>query len=86
MIVAPLLLGIAPHAGRIQAGVSAFLFANLFLMDGLGRKILRLRDLRELRALTGVDLSVLVAAAHVALVVWLALLAWRWRPARAGAG
>lgn len=86
VIVAPLLLGIAPHAGRIQAGVSAFLFANLFLMDGLGRKILRLRDLRELRALTGVDLSVLVAAAHVALVVWLALLAWRWRRDRDAAG
>jgi hypothetical protein len=86
VIVAPLLLGAAPHAARVHAALSAFLFANLFLMDGLGRKILRLRELRELRGLTGIDLSVLVAATHVALVAWLALLAWRVSRERAAPG
>jgi hypothetical protein len=86
VIVAPLLIGAWPAAARVHAATSAFLMANLFLMDGLGRKLVRLRDLRDLRAATPVDLSVLVAAAHVALCCWLALLAWRQHDSRAAGG
>lgn len=75
VIVAPLLLGAWRGAGRVHAALSAFLFANLFLMDGIGRKLVRLRELRAWRASTGVDLSVLVAAAHVLLVVALGVWA-----------
>ncbi len=77
LIVAPLLFGACPGAARVYAALSAFLGANLFLMVGLGRKLVRLRELRAWRAATGVDASVLVALAHVALVV--ALLLWAWR-------
>ncbi len=81
VFAAPLVLGAWPGAVRVWAAVSAFAFANLFLMDGFGRKLPRLRELRELRALTGVDASVLVAAAHVVLVALLVL--WSVRRLRA---
>ncbi len=84
VILAPLLIGRAgstvaqvwPRARLVHAALSAFLAANLFLMVGVGRKLVRLRELRALRALTGVDASALVALAHV--VLGLALAAWAW--------
>lgn len=82
LVVAPLLLGAWPGATRVYGAVSAFLGANLVLMVGLGRKLVRLRVLRELRAATVLDLSVIVALAHVALVIALVVWAWqRWRAA-----
>ncbi len=79
VILAPLLLGEAWPQGRRFLGLtSAFLFANLFLMvGGLGRGLMRARWLLELRALTVVDLSVIVALLHVGLVAWLFASAWR---------
>lgn len=81
VVLAPLLLGVWPQARAALLGTSAFLFANLFLAYGFGRRITRQAWLAELRLSTGVDLSVLVAAAHVLLVA--ALFFWAWR-ARAG--
>lgn len=77
VIVGPLLLGAWPGAGRVYAALSGFLGANLFLMAGIGRKLIRLRELRELRMLTGMDLSVLVALAHLLLALALAVWALR---------
>ena len=74
--LAPLLLGVWPHAGKLLASTSAFLFASLFLAAGFGRRITAQRTLESLRMVLGVDLTVLVAVAHVALeaalVVWVA--------------
>jgi hypothetical protein len=88
VILAPLLVGgVAgapagwPGARRVHAALSAFLFANLFLMVGVGRKLVRLRELRALRAATVVDASAWVAFAH--LVLGLALGLWAWRRLRA---
>lgn len=79
VILAPLLLGEGwPQGRRFHALTSAFLFTNLFLMvGGLGRGLMRARWLVELRRLTVVDLSVIVALLHVALVAWLFARAWR---------
>jgi len=87
VILAPLLLGEAwPQARRFHLLTSAFLFTNLFLMvGGLGRGLMRARVLLDLRQLTVVDLSVIVALLHVALVAWLFARAWR-APAAAGEG
>ena len=71
VILAPLLLGAWPRARAALFVTSAFLFANLFLTYGFGRRLTRQAWLAELRLSTGVDLSVLVAAAHVVLVVTL---------------
>ena len=74
VVLAPLLVGVWPRAGAVLGMTSAFLFLNLFLMaGGLGRRIMRLRELVEIRELTGLDLSVIVAALHVVLV---GVLAW----------
>jgi hypothetical protein len=74
--LAPLLFGVWPHARALMAGTSAFLFASLFLTAGFGRRITTQSSLETLRAAFGIDLSVLVAAAHVVLValmlVWVA--------------
>jgi hypothetical protein len=72
--LAPLLLGIWPHARALLAGTSAFLFASLYLTAGLGRRITSQASLEALRAATRIDLSVLVAAAHVVLVAL--IVAW----------
>jgi Gpi18-like mannosyltransferase len=69
VFVAPLLLGAWKRGRAILALTSAFLFANLFLLEGLGRTLIPDRKLFRLRLLTGVDLSVLVALAHVALLI-----------------
>jgi hypothetical protein len=69
--LAPLLIGVWPYATRLLACVSAFLFASLYFAAGLGRRITTQAELEALRMALGIDLSVLVAAAHVALLGWL---------------
>jgi hypothetical protein len=72
--LAPLLIGAWPYAVRVWAASSAFLFASLYLTAGFGRRITTQSSIAALRMAPGLDLSVLVAAAHV---VFLALLfAW----------
>ena len=74
--LAPLLVGAWPHARGLLAGTSAFLFASLYLAAGFGRRITTQASLQSLRAAFGLDLSVIVAAAHLVLValmvVWVA--------------
>jgi hypothetical protein len=74
--LAPLLLGVWPQARPLLAACSAYLFACLYLTAGLGRRITTQASLQALRMASGVDLSVLVALAYVALVavlfVWVA--------------
>ena len=65
----------------LLAATSAFLFLNLFLVAGLGRRVTTLRFVEQVRMAAGVDLSVIVAALHAVLL--LVLLAWMARP-RAG--
>jgi hypothetical protein len=77
--LAPLLLGLWPHARGVLASTSAFLFVSLFFAAGLGRHITRLALVRAIRLWPVLDLSVVVAAAHVVLVVLLFLWAWRRR-------
>jgi len=67
--LAPLLAGVWPHARALLAGTSGFLFASLYLTAGFGRRITTQGSLQSLRTAFGLDLSVIVAAAHVALVV-----------------
>jgi len=74
VVLAPLLLGVWPQAVKLLATTSAFLFASLYLAAGFGRRITTLGSLETLRMATGVDLTVLVAVAHVALVA--VLFAW----------
>jgi hypothetical protein len=69
LVVAPLLVGVLPEANALLAGTSFFLFAGLFFAAGFGRRVTPLRQLKDLRALTVPDLSVLVAAAYVAFVL-----------------
>jgi hypothetical protein len=83
VILLPLLAGAWPRAGAALAGTSAFLFACLFNTAGLGRRITKQAELAALRGLTGIDASVLVALAHVALVV--ALFVWAFRARREAA-
>lgn len=77
VVLSPLLLGAWDRGRAVVALTSGFLAANLFLMEGLGRGLIADRRLYRLRLLTGVDMTVLVAAAHVALVV--ALVVWAAR-------
>jgi hypothetical protein len=78
IVLAPLLIGEWSEARRLNAATSTFTFLNLFLMaGGLGRRLMRLRTLVALRQVTVLDLSVIVAVGHVALVAWLALAAAR---------
>ena len=74
--LAPLLIGVWPQAMRLLALASAFLFASLYFAAGFGRRITTQAGLEAFRMAMGLDLSVLVAAAHVVLVallfVWVA--------------
>jgi hypothetical protein len=72
--LAPLIIGAWPHAKALLAATSAYLFACLYLTAGLGRRITTQASLQALRMASGVDLSVLVALAYVALVA--VLFAW----------
>jgi hypothetical protein len=74
VVLAPLLLPEAPRGRAVLALSSVFLFLSLFFAAGLGRRITRLATIEALRGVLVLDLSVLVAAAHVALVV--GLVAW----------
>ena len=74
VVLGPLLFGVWPHARALLAGASAFLFASLYLTAGFGRRITTQSSLESLRAAFGVDLTVLVAVAHVAFVA--VLLVW----------
>lgn len=79
VMLAPLLVGVRPEGRNLHALTSGFLFFNLFLMaGGFGRGFTRLRELLWLRSLPGLDLSVIVALLHVALVVTLIVWALRW--------
>jgi hypothetical protein len=83
VVLAPLLLGEWPKAGAALAGTSAFLFANLFLTAGFGRRITPLRVVNQIRLLPRLDLSVVAAAGQV--VLFAALVYWTVteKPARA---
>jgi hypothetical protein len=76
VVLAPLLLGI-PGAAAVVAATSSFLLTSLFFAAGLGRKITRLASVEAIRMALGLDLSVVVAAAHVALLG--ALFVWAGR-------
>lgn len=74
VVLAPLLIGVWPRATPAVAATSAFLFLNLFLMaGGLGRRVMKLRELVAIRELTHPELSVIVAGLHVVLVAVLAV-------------
>ncbi len=76
VIVAPLLLGAWAQGARFLTLTSSLLLANVFLLEGLGRAVIRDRVLWKLRLLVGLDLTVIVAALHAVVVViffvWLA--------------
>jgi hypothetical protein len=59
------------------------LFLNLFLVAGLGRRVTTLRFVEQVRMAAGVDLAVVVAILHAALLV--AVFAWVARPGRGDA-
>jgi len=74
VVLAPLLMSVWPPAMRLLAAVSAFLFASLYFAAGFGRRITTQAGLEAFRMAARVDLSVLVAIAHLALVA--ALFVW----------
>lgn len=69
--LAPLLLGVEKTGRPLLVGSSAFLFANLFLAAGFGRRITHLHLLQDIRSLTVPDLSVLIAVFYVGFVAWM---------------
>lgn len=81
VILSPLLLGAWPKAPAAVTSTSAFAFSSLFLASGFGRRVSSQQWLRDVRSLTVVDLSVIAAAAHVALFT--ALWVWTARTRRA---
>jgi hypothetical protein len=78
VVLACLLLGSWPRAGTAVAATSAFMFLNLFLVSGLGRRVTTLRQVEDLRMALGVDFTVVVALLHAVLLA--ALFAWVGRP------
>jgi len=82
VVLACLLLGVWPRSGAVLTATSAFLFLDLFLVAGLGRRVTTLRFLEEIRMAPGIDLTVVVAVLQGLLLV--ALFAWT-APPRAGA-
>jgi len=77
VVIAPLLLGAWEHGRATLAFTSALLFANLFLLEGLGRGLIGDRALWRIRLAAGLDLTALVALAHLAFVAL--LFAWSAR-------
>lgn len=86
VMLAPLLLGEWDKARPTLLATSAFAFASLFLAAGFGRRVTRQADLAALKALTGIDASVLVALAHVVLVALLFVWCARSPSQREAAG
>lgn len=82
VLLAPLLVGVWPKAGVLLGATSAFLFASLYLAAGLGRRITSQRFLESLRLLSGLDLTVILAAGHVVLAALLFLWAARTKSAK----
>jgi hypothetical protein len=84
VILVPLLLGAWAHGWALTMATSVFLFLNLFLCVGLGRRITTLHEVATWRGFSGLDLTVIVAAAHVAFVavmaVWIARTMVEVRP------
>jgi len=76
--LAPLLLGVWPRAAALVVSTSAFLFLNLFLVAGLGRRVTTLRFVEQVRMAAGADLTVIVAVLHAVLLA--VLFAWLARP------
>ncbi|MBI3932794.1 MAG: hypothetical protein HY317_05205, partial [Acidobacteria bacterium] len=83
VILAPLLWRLWPRDRPLLATTSGFAFVSLFLAAGFGRRITRQAEIEALRRLTGMDLAVLAAVAHVVLVT--ALFLWAARTRRAPA-
>jgi hypothetical protein len=52
----------------VFALTTTYLFLDMFLLEGLGRDVIRDRVLYRWRLAFGLDVSVLVAALHVVLV------------------
>jgi hypothetical protein len=80
VLLAPLLIGALSGAGILLAGTSAFLFGNLLFAVGFGRGITNQGMIKGWRMLLGLDLSVVVAAFHIALVAFLFVWAFRAKP------
>jgi len=80
VVLLPLLLGERPPARAALGAASAFLFASLFFAAGLGRRVTRLATIKAIRMWPVLDLSVAVAAAHVALLALLFVWAARRGP------
>jgi hypothetical protein len=79
VILAPLLLPGVPRARTVLGATSGFLLLALLCAAGLGRRVTRLATVEAVRGALGLDLSVVVAAAHVVLVAWLVVwLARGW--------
>jgi hypothetical protein len=77
VVLAPLLVGAWPRGEAVVGLTSGFLLANLLLAVGLGRGITTQALIKSLRLLPRLDLSVVVAAGHVALLALLFVWAAR---------
>jgi hypothetical protein len=77
VVAAPLLLDAWPRAKAIVGMSSVFLFLNLVLTFGLGRRVTRLAWVHAARMLPGFDLSLVVALFHIVLLIL--LLVWATR-------
>jgi len=84
VVLAALLIGAWPRAGALLTATSVFLFLNLFLVAGLGRRVTTLRFVEQIRLAAGLDLSVIAAGLHAALL--LVLFVWVARPPGEPAG
>jgi hypothetical protein len=85
VMLLPLLLGAWPKARPALALASAVLFASLFFAAGLGRHVTRMRWIEAIRLSTVLDMTVIVAALHLVLVVLLFAWVARTRPPEAPA-
>jgi hypothetical protein len=84
VLAALVVVGTVVQAERIAAATSAFLMISIFLMaGGLGRRIMTLGQLDVIRMAFGLDLSVILSAAHAVLVV--SLVIWMLRTGRSPA-
>ncbi|MBN2371388.1 MAG: hypothetical protein JXO72_12970 [Vicinamibacteria bacterium] len=83
VIVSPLLLDAWPRARAIVGLSSAFLFLNLFLTFGLGRRVTRLAWVHSMRTLPGLDVSLIVALFHAVILTLVIIWATRRLEARA---